>query len=275
MDKFGLESAVKVHEAGIKVKRDKIAIILHWCLLRKGLLFSGLGTNFSEEDGKLSEVLPADWSESDFTWKYRERNNTPNKFILNISQVDEILNVTLVRLSDEISKDLSVDLKKEVFNDTQSESGEKFHLVGEDNFIQKAFSALLKDFFPDPEPPKPAERENSPLRSTRPRTSRGRSDSTEGSGEVPRIGGQDLDPFGGFGGGGMMMDPQRIGRPNPPGMGPRFDPVYPGMPNPGMGQHPDPFGPRGPRGGRGGPSRGGGRNYGDEMPPPGYDDMFM
>ena len=77
----------------------------------------------------------------------------------------------------------------------------------------------------------------------------------------------------------MMMDPQRIGRPGPHpglGIGPRFDPVYPGMPNPGMGQHPDAFGPIGPRGGRGGgPPRGGGRNYGDEMPPPGYDDMFM
>ena len=116
------------------------------------------------------------------------------------------------------------------------------------------------------------------MRSTRPRTSRGRSDSTEGSGEVPRIGGSDLNPFGSIEGGGMMMDPQRIGRPGPRpglGIGPRFDPVYPGMPNPGMGQHPDAFGPLGPRGGRGGPPRGGGRNYGDEMPPPGYDDMFM
>merc|ERR1711997_894934 len=112
----------------------------------KGLKFTGFGTDFTDEDGKLSELLPEGWNSSDFTWKYREQKNTPNKFILNISQDDEILNVTLVRLSDEQSKDLSVDLKKEVFNDTQC--GEKFHLIGEDNFLQKAFSSLLKDFFP-------------------------------------------------------------------------------------------------------------------------------
>ena len=155
MDKFGLELTVKAHDDGIKVKRDKIALVLHWCLLNKGLKFTGFGTDFTNEDGKLSELLPEGWSSSDFTWKYREQKNTPNKFILNISQDDEILNVTLVRLSDEESKDLSVDLTKEVFNDTQC--GEKFHLIGEDNFLKKAFSSHLKDFYPDPEPPKPAE----------------------------------------------------------------------------------------------------------------------
>lgn len=70
--------------------------------------------------------------------------------------------------------------------------------------------------------------------------------------------------MGGFEGGGMMMDPRR----NPPGMaGPRFDPVFPGMPNPGIFPgNPGGLGiqPRGPR-----------RNFGDELPPPGYDDMFM
>ena len=154
-DKFGLELTLKAHEDGINVKRDKIAIILHWCLLRKGLKFSGFGSDFTDEDGNLSELLPSEWSSSDFPWKYREWNNTPNKFILNISQDDEILNVTLVRLSDEKSKNFWVDLKKEVFNATQL--GEKFPLVGEDNFLKKAFSSLLKDFFPVPEPPKPVE----------------------------------------------------------------------------------------------------------------------
>ena len=69
-----------------------------------------------------------------------------------------------------------------------------------------------------------------------------------------------------------MMDPRGMGG-SAPGPGPRFDPVHPGMPNPGlMG------GRRGQGGHRGGPF-GGNRNFGDEMPPPGppdgYDDMFM
>ena len=69
----------------------------------------------------------------------------------------------------------------------------------------------------------------------------------------------DLDPLGTMGSGGMLADPFQ---PRGGGMlGPRFDPPGPGF-------------PRG-RGGRGGPGRGGGRGWGDDFPPPGYDDMFM
>ena len=96
-----------------------------------------------------------------------------------------------------------------------------------------------------------------------------------------RIGGSDLDPLGRMGGGGMMMDPRNMpgmrGGGSGRGIGPNFDPVFPGMPNP-YGGPSAPMGPGfGPRGS--GPSarggRGGGRNFGDELPPPGYDDMFM
>ena len=78
------------------------------------------------------------------------------------------------------------------------------------------------------------------------------------------VGGADLDPFG-RGRGGMIMDPFHGGRGGPMGGGgvprPRFDP-------------PGPLGPMGPRGPRGGP------NFGDEMPPPGFNPggfggMFM
>ena len=78
-------------------------------------------------------------------------------------------------------------------------------------------------------------------------------------GSVP-YGGSDLDPLGRMGGGGMTIDP-RGGSGFGPG-GPRFDPAHPGQPNP--------FGGPPRRGGGGG----GRRNIGDEMPPPGYDDMF-
>ena len=151
MDKFGLELAVKVHEGDINSKRDKIAVVIHWCLLKKGLSFSGIGDNFSNDDGKLTEILPANWNQSDFTWKYREIKNKPNKFILKLFQDGEILNAILVRLSDEVSKDFSVDLKKDLFNDVELAGG-KYHLVKEDDFLQKVFDALLKDFFPEPKP---------------------------------------------------------------------------------------------------------------------------
>ena len=61
------------------------------------------------------------------------------------------MNAILVRLSDEVSKDFSVELKKDLFNDVELAGG-KYHLVKEDDFLQKVFDALLKDFFPEPKP---------------------------------------------------------------------------------------------------------------------------
>ena len=151
MDKFGLELAVKVHEGDINSKRDKIAVVIHWCLLKKGLSFSGSGDNFSNDDGKLTEILPANWNQSDFTWKYRELKNKPNKFILKLFQDGNILNARIVRLSDEVSKNFSVDLTKDLFSDLELGGG-KYHLVKEDDFLQKVFDALLKDIFPEPKP---------------------------------------------------------------------------------------------------------------------------
>ena len=51
-------------------------------------------------------------------------------------------------MSDEKSKDFAVDQKKDLFNDTEMAGG-KYHLVKEDEFLQRAFSALLNDFFPE------------------------------------------------------------------------------------------------------------------------------
>ena len=90
-----------------------------------------------------------------------------------------------------------------------------------------------------------------------------------GGGGIPLggVGRSDIDPpgLGGpMGGGGMIFDPLREGRGG--GIGPRFDPVVPGMPNPGL------FGGRGPRGpGPRGPFGGGG-GFGDEFGPPGFND---
>jgi len=282
MEKFGLELAVKVHEDDIRSKKDKVAVVIHWCLLKKGLYFAGVGDNFAEDDGKLSEVLPSEWNRTDFTWKYRELDNKPNKFILKILEDGEILTIILVRMSDEKSKDFTVDQKKDVFNDTEL-TGEKYHLVKEDEFLQRAFSALLNDFFPPPreEPLGPKRKNESDHGQSAPGPSRPYGSREPGGvPEYPdplRVGRGDLDPFSGFQGGGMIMDPRGMGQSGPgasgPGAGPRFDPVYPGMPNPGL------MGGRRGRGGhRSGPF-GGNRNFGDELPPPGppdgYDDMFM
>ncbi|NXX84344.1 PSMF1 inhibitor, partial [Urocolius indicus] len=79
------------------------------------------------------------------------------------------------------------------------------------------------------------------------------------------VGGEDLDPFGGRGGG-MMVDPLRSGFPRA-GIDPSSG--IPGRLPPGAvppGARFDPFSPVGT--GRAGPDP-------DHLPPPGYDDMFM
>ncbi len=274
MDKFGLESVLKVHEAEIKGKATKVAVVLHWCLLKKGLYFNGLGDNFSDDYGDVTEVLPAKWSEN-MTWKYREVSNRPNKFLFRILVDSQVLNVTLLRMSDEVTKNFTVDLSKEI--------DDNLNLVQPDEFLSSAIDTLLSEFFPKPKKP---EASSASARVTGPEPRPGPPGPPNVGAIAPgaradplRIGRGDLDPFGGFEGGGMMMDPQGLmGRGRGRGMMPNFDPVFPGMPNPGV------LG--GGRGGMGGPRFGGpgfgpgGRNFGDEMPPPGpappgYDDMFM
>ena len=82
-----------------------------------------------------------------------------------------------------------------------------------------------------------------------------------GGGIFDQPGGADLDPTGRRGRGGMLMEPPRGG--GQFGQ-PRIDPTNPFGRGGGLGGGP----------GRIGPGRGG-RNFGDEMAPPDFDNMFM
>ena len=86
MDRFGLELALKAHEDKVKSKTDKLNVILHWCLLKRGLRCVGLGENFAENSESLSELLPQNWTQDQnvYAFKYRELSNQPNKFIFKI-----------------------------------------------------------------------------------------------------------------------------------------------------------------------------------------------
>ena len=86
MDTFGLELALKAHDDQVKSKTDKLNVILHWCLLKRGLRCVGLGENFAENSENLSELLPQNWTQDQnvYAFKYRELSNQPNKFIFKI-----------------------------------------------------------------------------------------------------------------------------------------------------------------------------------------------
>ena len=86
MDRFGLELALKAHDDQVKSKTDKLNVILHWYLLKRGLRCVGLGENFAENSENLSELLPQNWTQDQnvYAFKYRELSNQPNKFIFKI-----------------------------------------------------------------------------------------------------------------------------------------------------------------------------------------------
>ena len=270
-EKFGLALVKKAYEAEIKTKADKVVVVVHWCLLNRGLRLSGAGDNFSTDDGSVSELLPGNWNFNDdnFTFKYRQASNLPNKFVLKILIDNDIANIILLRMSDEKTTNHSVDLSKVVQQDLS--------LTEEAEFIQDISKNLLDELLPLKNEESPEAKKARVTTEEAPRQPQQARNPQIGPGHNPLgVGGADLDPFGNPMGGGMLMDPRNMGRPRAPGgaLGPRFDPVYPGMPNPGLG----PMGPLGPMRPRGGPrfgGGGGGRNFGDEMPPPGYDDMFM
>ena len=266
MDNFGLALLKKAYETEIKTKADKIVVIVHWCLLNRGLRQSGSGDNFSVDDGSVSELLPGNWNLNDnYTFKYRQASNLPNKFVLKVLIDNDIANVIVLRVSDEKTTNTSVDLSKEVQQDL-SMSDEK-------EFLNKISNDLLEELLPTKKEESPEAKKAKVTTEAPPRPQEARNPHIGPTHNPLAVGGADLDPFGNPMGGGMLMDPRGMNRPRAPNpLGPRFDPVYPGMPNPGLGPS-GPMGPYGPRFGGGRP--GGNRNYGDEMPPPGYDDMFM
>ena len=257
MDNFGLALIQKAYETEIKTKADKIVVLIHWCLLNRGLRQSGSGDNFSVDDGAVSELLPGNWNLNDnYTFKYRQASNLPNKFVLKVLIDNDIANVIMLRVSDEKTTNVSVDLSQEIQPDLS--------VTDEKEFLYKISKDLLEELIPLKKEESPEAKKAKVTTEAKPEPQQARNPHIDPANNPLAVGGADLDPFGNPMGGGMLMDPRGLNRPRVPG--PRFDPVYPGMPNPGLG-------PSGPR--MGGPRFGGGRNWGDEMPPPGYDDMFM
>jgi len=173
--------------------------------------------------------------------------------------------ISLTRISDEDSRSLSIKPDDVIADNFAPKDIDALSNEIDDKFLkpllpkeEKPRSTLLvSQHRPTPPQPQPHQPPNPP---------------PHGIGPVfPRddpfvgIGSSDLDPFGRIGSGGMLADPFQ---PRGGGglAGPRFDPPGPGF-LPGGGRGRGQGGQRGQGGGR--------RNFGDDLPPPGYDDMFM
>ena len=272
---FGLETLLKLEKPNIHCVNDVAALVVHWTLTRRGVGCVGLGEKVGENPVR-SEVLPAGWSGENgsvYSLVYQDQNR--EGYLLKAISVDDVLIVSLLSLKTKKTADTNIqpadfiETKEEiVFNNLET-------LVGkiEAELINKVITKTdskpgnqkdAKKSDEDTERKEPDHHHDPLLVGGGGRRGRVDPGMPDDEGGFPNIGGADLDPFrGGIMGGGMLMDPRGRGRGL--GGGPRWDPVGPG--GPGMGGVGG-MGPR-PRGG------GGMNNFGDEMAPPDWNNMYM
>lgn len=264
---------------------DVVVAFAHWRALCNKLRCVGIGDDFAfGGDDALSELLPKDWNaearESKiYGVRYRVDGEREKKFLLKVIVDGDNAILNLVRVADEKTSTSTLAISDAVEESVVGGGDKKeWKVKRQKETAAKIDKELLEPLLKEEEKGKkesPPVDPGDPLRVGPSRQ--------PGSGQFPQhpdpfandpfgYGSPDLDPFGRGGGGGMIFDPPglRGGRGGGGGFpGPRFDPVHPHMPNPGLGPMPGR--------GRGGPRfPGGNRNFGDAMPPPGFnhDDMF-
>ncbi|CAB1354321.1 unnamed protein product [Coregonus sp. 'balchen'] len=268
----GLELLYSGVASSITCPQDVVVCFVHWEIVKSGYKCLGSGDEPLSGDKK-SELLPTGWNGSKelYTLRYKS-NDDKSHFLVKAITVDSTLIFNLMDSTTEQVSDLTVNVSDYV----DAEQLQTFESVfkNTEDLAQKVKSQLL------PSAPAPRKKHKKSKRET---TDDSQSDSdplhiptrhpqTSRQPNWPdpmapfAAGGADLDPFGGRGGGGMIVDPLRAGYPRS-----GFDPSggLPGVLPPGAvppGARFDPFGPVGRH--RPGPDP-------DHMPPPGYDDMFM
>uniref|UniRef100_A0A8C5NQT7 Proteasome inhibitor PI31 subunit n=1 Tax=Junco hyemalis TaxID=40217 RepID=A0A8C5NQT7_JUNHY len=232
----GLEPLYAWARPAISRPQDALVCGIHWELIRHGYRCLGAGDQPGPDERK-SELLPAGWEANKevYTLRYKSMDDAyelllkaimvEDSMILNVMdrRSQKVADVTLA-VADYINSEHLDDFHKSKFL-TGMERGAEIRLGGA--------GGLTPQFRTRPSPLSPF-----------------------------AVGGEDLDPFGGRGGG-MIVDPLRSGIPHP-GIDPSSG--IPGRLPPGAvppGARFDPFGPVGV-----GPDP-------DHLPPPGYDDMFM
>lgn len=273
----GLEVLYTCVAGSISCPQDAVVCLVHWEMIKSGFRCVGSGDEPRSSD-KQSELLPADWSSNKELYSLRYRaDQTDTNLLLKAISVDAMLIFNLMNCSTMQISDLTVAISDHVnadqlhsfdsaFKDADglSETVRKQLLPARDKAPGQRTETRSRRGEEEEQRRRRAVEDSDPLRIP----SRHPQQPHWPDAVVPPFaaGGADLDPFGSRGGGGMIVDPLRSGRPRS-----GFDPSS-GIPDilpPGAvppGARFDPFGPIGRH--RPGPDP-------DHLPPPGYDDMFM
>ena len=246
---FGWELIRHALESNFESTLDVVKAFVHWRLcLRGGLGVVGLGDGL-KDDLDITEILPSGWTKNDV--KYRKKAKMAEKFVLNSVSVDaDSVIASVVRIADE--KVATVNIKLSDHFDAESKQIRDLDALAkkiDDEIVHKVVIDVVK------EDKKASSSTSDPLRADFPSRGQSRPDFEQPPALHPGIGTGDLDPLMG-GGPGMLMEPPGRGRHGRGRFEPNFDPFHPHMPDPAR---------------RG---RGGGRGYGDDFGPPGFDNMF-
>jgi len=281
---FGLETFLRVEKERLTSISDVAVVVTHWVLSSRGLLCVGEGEVFKHDDKK-SELLPEGWNREGTVYTLRYINSQSQQVLFKVITVDNMLIMSILELKSEKTSDLTII------------PAEYIKLDGEvtfsklDELVEKLKKELIDKVVKSKDKPdknlSPGEGNDKKVPGDDPLLAGGRREGRVNPGMpdwggvgAPPLGSSDLDPLGGIMGGGMLMDPRQGGRMGQP-LHPRFDPVGPGMGGMGPGGGMGGIGPMGGGMGGIGPMGGGmggggrGRNFGDAMRPPGWDNMFM
>ncbi|XP_068908525.1 proteasome inhibitor PI31 subunit [Tenebrio molitor] len=272
---FGWDLLIKSVESEIKTNEDVLLCFTHLVLVSNDFKCVGLGeSKVIDGTETKTEALPAGWSES-YSIRYVHKGRL---YILKCTKVDEGLMLNLIRVDERTTSLVQLNsnavasrtgtLAQMLPKHTDLMDQIKTQLIEKVVASKNSRDTSSQTVAPSASNPQPMSPQNpSPLMVD------------PLGGGFPRPGGVgvgeiDLNPFGRnplafpspMGGGGMLFEPPRGGRfPQGPGFG-----LPPGAIPPGA--RFDPFRPpdvdRFPR-------RPNNRPDNDELPPPGYDDMFM
>ncbi|OQR71319.1 proteasome inhibitor PI31 subunit-like, partial [Tropilaelaps mercedesae] len=108
---FGLEALYRLHP--VNSKTNAVIVLVHFVLTKNGLLHVGRGI-YWENDEIGSEMLPADWEQSDREYRYVSRADPKKRFILTFSGPETVLLVRMVHVKQKVTTSICVDTEKHV-----------------------------------------------------------------------------------------------------------------------------------------------------------------
>lgn len=263
----GLELLFNIEKQNLKSKEDCIVAALHCLIINNAQVGCvGIGDEWKSED-TTTELLPAEWNSDQDVYSLRYiTKDKQSHILLKFTKVEHMFHVNAV-LNEEVVASMSLSVDNYISDDFSDYSKAYKNL----EYLSQSFHAsVIQNFKPKKEnqplskDPNPARNTSdpSPLAPSRSDYSSQREDRTYPF-QIPRVGGSDLDPFGGSGG--MLMDPSSFGIPARPTMpqfgvggpgglprgavppGARFDPFMPPIRPDRFGRNTDPdlFGPPG------------------------------